>query len=476
MKRLLSASGLLLLSSALALGQPAEKPAATKGPVGFWEGALHVGAVKLRLAITITKTDDSFTGTMDSLDQGAKGIKIDQIKLTERKLRLELRSVKAVFEGELNADGTQLTGQWEQGPGKLPITFKRVEKLTELKRPQLPVPPFPYAAEEVRFENASANAKLSGTLTLPRAAGPHPAAILISGSGPQDRDESLMGHKPFLVLADYLTRQGIAVLRYDDRGVGKSTGDFAKATSADFATDVEAAIAFLKSRKDIAPHQIGLIGHSEGGLIAPMVASRNKDVAFIVLLAGPGLSGEEILFLQGQAILKAMGGGAETLARQRTMQERIFKLVREEKDNAVAEKKLKEIMDEEIAKLNPIEKKLAEASLAAAAAQAKQVLSPWFRFFLAYDPRSALTKTQCPVLAIIGEKDLQVPPKENNPAIEQALKAGGNRDFTVKELPGLNHLFQTSKSGAVTEYGEIEETFAPEALKLIGEWIAKRCR
>src|SRR5262249_976926 len=249
-----------------------------------------------------------------------------------------------------------------------------------------------------------------GSFTLPGGKASSPAVILITGSGPQNRNEELLGHKPFLVLADYLTRQGIAVLRVDDRGVGGSTGSVSNSTSENFAADVLSGIEFLKGREGINPRQIGLIGHSEGGLIAPMVAAQSNPVAFIVLLAGPGLPGEEILYLQGALILKANGAGAEALARQRATQERMFTILKQEKDNAVAEKKLREEINKQMASVGEAEKTQAKQT---AEIQIKQVLSPWFRYFLTYDPRPALAKVKCPVLALNGENDLQVPVTEN---------------------------------------------------------------
>lgn len=462
--------------AAMAWGE--DKPS-TKGLAGNWEGALLVGAVKLRLALKISaKPDGGYVATMDSVDQGAKDVKLDEVTLEGDKVVFKHKQAGMTYEGKLNEPATAIDGEFRQGPLQIPLNLKRVDKLTELKRPQEPKPPFPYREEQVTIKNdKAADVTLAGALTMPNGAGPFACAILITGSGPQDRDESLLGHKPFLVLSDYLTRRGIAVLRCDDRGVAKSTGKFAEATSADFATDVEAQIAYLKTRKDIDGMKIGLIGHSEGGLIAPMIAARSKDVAFIVMLAGPGLSGEAILLLQGQAILKAMGATPDRLELQKTLQVRIFKIIAEEKDNAEAEKKLRKVVEEEFAKLPEAERKAAGPKLVdQTVAQSKGVMSPWFRFFLPYDPIPALQATKCPVLAIIGEKDLQVPPKENVVAIEAALKAGGNKDFTVKELPDLNHLFQTCKTGTVIEYGEIEETFNPEALQLIGDWIVKHAQ
>jgi pimeloyl-ACP methyl ester carboxylesterase len=294
-----------------------------------------------------------------------------------------------------------------------------------------------------------------------------------------------MGHRPFLVIADYLTRRGIAVLRVDDRGIGGSTGDVAHATTADFAGDTLAGVAYLKTRKEIDPKRIGLIGHSEGGVIAPMCAARSKDVAFIVMLAGTGLPGEEILYRQGALILKAMGADPEMIAQQRRAQERLFAVLKREKDDKVAEKEMRKIYAELLvhpgpdpakaaagAKTEP--EKPAESLPAGQEASLQALLTPWFRYFLTYDPRPALKQVKCPVLAINGAKDLQVPPKEDLREIAAALKAGGNRHYTVRELPGLNHLFQTARTGAPAEYGQIEETFSPTALRVVGDWIVQR--
>jgi pimeloyl-ACP methyl ester carboxylesterase len=451
---------------------------ATKSIDGFWQGTLKVAVTELRLAFKISKKPDgTLTATMDSLDQGAKDIPIQEVRFKDNTLHLELKKINASFEGKMNQDGSEIAGLWKQSGLDLPLTLKPVAKPVELNRPQEPKKPYPYAEEEVAYQNKKAGIKLAGTMTLPRSKGPFPAVLLITGSGPQDRDETLMGHKPFKVLADYLTRRGIAVLRVDDRGVGQSTGDHAKATTMDFADDVEAGVAFLKSRPDIDPRQIGLIGHSEGGVIAPIVAGRSKDVAFIVMLAGTGITGEQILYLQGQAILKAMGVSApQLLARQRIFQQILFTTMKAEPDNATAQKKIREVLAKETAKLTEAEKKAAAKQQAALDAQIKTVLTPWFRFFITYDPTSALQNVKCPVLALNGEKDVQVDPKENLTAIAKALIAGGNQDYTSVELPNLNHLFQTCQTGAITEYGKIEETIAPAALQVIGDWIVKHTR
>jgi pimeloyl-ACP methyl ester carboxylesterase len=466
----------LWTSSALSAEQP-NKEAAAKGLEGMWQGTLKAGVIELRLVIHASrKSDGTYKGTFDSPDEALKGLALDEVSLKDKAVRFEFKKSRWVYEGTIKDDGTEISGDFKQGGAAFPMVWKRTDKELTIRRPQEPKRPYPYVDQDVVYENKKAGIKLAGTLTLPQGKGPFPAALLITGSGPQDRDETLLGHKPFLVLADYLTRRGIAVLRVDDRGVARSTGNFATATTGDFADDVEAGVDFLKQRPEIDPRQIGLIGHSEGGIIAPMVAARSKDIAFIVMLAGTGLIGEEILYSQAQAILKAMGATPEMLARQKAVQHAILEGAKREKDNKVAEKKIHEALDQIFSKLSEDERKQVEKSKGALDGQIKRVLTPWFRFYLTYDPGLALQKVTCPVLALIGEKDTQVTPKENLESIEKALKAGGNKDYTVKMLPKLNHLFQTCTTGAPAEYGRIEETFALAALETIGDWVVKGTR
>lgn len=443
-------------------------------PAELWEGTLKLpNDIRLRLLFHLTTQDDGgYRATMDSPDQGANGIKVDEAVKKDGSLKFTLKAIQGEFTGKLNPDGTEAAGEWKQLGVNYPLTLKKVEKATEVRRPQNPKPPFPYRTEEIAYGNTAAKGvKLAGTLSTPKGPGPFPAVLLITGSGPQDRNESLLGHSPFLVLADALTRRGIAVLRVDDRGVGKSTGDFATATSDDFAGDALAGVAYLKSRSEIDPKAIGLVGHSEGGLIAPMVATRSPDVAFIVLMAGTGLTGAEILEMQAGLISKAMGATEETAARQSEAIRKLAAIVVAEPDAEKSREAMKQAIEKMIAALPESERKAMEGG--SADSQLKQFSSPWFRYFLGYDPRPTLRKVRCPVLAINGEKDLQVPPRENLAEIEKALKTGGNTAYEIHELPGLNHLFQESKTGAPSEYGSIEETINPAALKLMADWILK---
>ncbi|GAB3019462.1 hypothetical protein GCM10027284_43450 [Cyclobacterium sediminis] len=346
---------------------------------------------------------------------------------------------------------------------------------TSINRPQEPSKPYPYYTEEITFKNNDSHVTLAGTLTLPTAAGNYPAVILISGSGAQNRDEEISGHKPFLIISDHLTKHGIAVLRYDDRGVGKSTGNFKTTTTIDFASDVVSAIEFLKTRKEINKDKIGLIGHSEGGMVAPMVASNSKDVSFIVLLAGPGIEIMKVLLMQQELIARADGISESDIKEfilpvhkkayrmismstdGRTLKTDLARLIEQSYDNSPAE-----LIPSEMSREKAVSTQLDKWS------------SEWFRNFLKYDPASILEKVTCPVLALNGEKDLVVTPKENLSGISNAIKKGGNSSVTIKKLPNLNHLFQNCETGSPAEYAKIKETFSPIALKEMADWILKQ--
>jgi len=465
--------GVLLLIWTLAWGAPVTaQPAGGGAPMvsgldGDWSGALQLGVVKLRMALHVKTGADGTTATFDSVDQGALGLPVSSIARDGAKVRLELKAPSAVFEGALAADGATIVGAWTQRGAALPLTLVRQAPgapQAKLERPQTPVPPFPYLAEPVTFPGAEAS--LAGTLTVPRGAGPFPSVVLIAGSGPNDRDETIFGHKPFWVLADYLTRRGIAVLRYDKRGIGASGGDLAHATTLDFAADAAAAVAWLLTRRDIDPRRIGLIGHSEGGVIAPIVADKHRSVAFIVLLAAPGMDGQTILGLQAVLVARAAGVPGGKIAQNQVLNRTIYAAVESARDQAEAR-----------ARVGPLlAKAAADGELPAATvdAQTAAVSSDWFRVFLSYDPLPALRQVRCPVLVLAGAKDLQVPPKENLPLLRQAL--AGNGDATVEELPGLNHLFQTATTGGVGEYAAIEETLSPAMLERVADWIAARVR
>jgi pimeloyl-ACP methyl ester carboxylesterase len=445
-------------------------------PDEIWTGTINSLFQKLTMQFRVYREADGTENIyFDSVSQKSGGFKAMRTTKGDQ-WTIDVASVGGVFEGVLNTEKTEVKGKWTQGLATLDLILTQEKSLSgEIVkapvRPQTPIPPFPYRVEEVSFRNEADGVQLAGTLTIPSTDHPCPAVVMISGSGPQDRDETLLDHKPFWVIADHLSRHGIAVLRFDDRGTGASNGDFSAATSENFALDVEAAFDHLTRDTRIAANSIGLIGHSEGGIIAPMVAARRNDVAFVILLAGTGVNGREILLSQGQLILRAAGVTDETLLNiQRTTQLAMIDTVLESASDATQDeliaaalKRLTESLPEE---------SIPEGSLKeTVSAGIQRVQSPWFRFFLTYEPATLLQQVQCPVLALNGEKDVQVDPRLNLPAIQAALEKGGNPRFRTVEFPALNHLFQTCTTGALSEYQTIEETISPTVLQTITDWI-----
>jgi uncharacterized protein len=430
---------------------------------GDWVGTLDTGMATLRVVLHIINTEDGLAATMDSPDQNAKGIPVTSITRTRSSLNFDVKTIGGSYEGTIASDRGSFAGTWTQLGKSWPLVMKKVKNAAELerRRPQNPVKPYPYREEEVMYNNPAAHIALAATLTIPEGKGPFPAVLLMSGAGPHDRDESLMGHKPFLVLADYLTRKGIVVLRADKRGVGKSGGNYSQAVMADFASDAEAGVAYLKTRQEVDRHKIGLVGHSEGGVEAPMAAAHNPDVAFLVMMAGMGVPGDQLLPEQMKLIEQAAGKSAEEIQKDLAVQRELLAIAEKDTDQATLEKDARE---ELAGKVPDVQIEM----------QIRAVSSPWFRGLLTYDPAPMLRQLTCPVLAINGEKDVQVPPEQNLPPIRKALESGGNKNFEVDELPGLNHLFQTAKSGGVGEYAEIEETISPVAMEKVANWILRQ--
>lgn len=442
---------------------------------GTWTGKLELpNTVKLTVVFNIqVDSIGNYTTTMDSPDQGAKGIPTESTKISGDSVEIIIPLVRGSYTGKIFYDEMKIEGKWAQGGMHLDLVVKKVDKVEEVKRPQEPKEPYPYKSEEVKFENKIDSVTLAGTLTFPESGNNFPAVVLITGSGAQNRNEELLGHKPFLVLSDFLTRNGFAVLRFDDRGIAESTGDFSTATSEDFTKDVLSAVEYLKSRDEINRSKIGLIGHSEGGLIASIAAVKSDDVAFIVLMAGPGIAGDSILILQSDLIQKAGGTSEEEIQKSLKIQREIYSIIIKSEDDNTLKDQLREKFNDEFSKMTEEEKAQLGDPEVYLNIQIKTLTSSWFKFFLKYNPQPTLEKVKCPVLAIDGENDLQVPPKQNLSAIGSALKRGGNKNFETKMLPGLNHLFQTSATGAVSEYGTIEETISPLALETMLDWIKK---
>lgn len=443
-----------------------------QSPTGNWLGVLEAGGFKLRLVLKVTvNAEGKLAAKLDSLDQGANDLPIESITFEGGFVRFSAPNLGLSYEGKLNSENNEIVGELKQGPATYPLTFKRTEKAPALGRPQDPKKPYPYSEEEVSYENKKDSVKLAGTLTLPTSKEPVPAVVLITGSGSQDRNETILGHRPFLVLADYLTRRGVAVLRVDDRGIGGSAAGSGKATSENYAEDVLAGVDFLKGRKEINAKQIGLIGHSEGGVIAPIAAMKSKDVAFIVMMAGLGQTGRDAILMQGDLLTQASGMSPGMTKQIRKIYEQIFDILKAEPDSVVAEKKIRDAVTSHVAAMTETQKREFAPVQQTINVQMKMYLSDWFRYFLLFDPTPVLEKVQVPVLALVGEKDLQVPPKENLSLIEAALKKGGNKKYTILLLPGLNHLFQNARTGLPGEYGAIEETISPAVLQTMGDWI-----
>jgi uncharacterized protein len=444
----------------------ARKPSEAVFPVeGLWQGAIETHGMRLRFQLHVYHdSDNELIAALDSLDQGVSGLPANHVSLKDPVFHFEIPSVAGVYEGTLNAAKNEITGNWSQtSADNLPLNLKRSDQTLELRRPQTPQGPFPYREGEVTFASITPGVTLAGTLTVPKGAGPFPAALLLAGSGPQDRDEAIAKHRPFLVIADALTRKGIVVLRYDKRGIGKSTGNADAATTLDLAADARAALDFLKSRKEVNASCIGLIGHSEGAIIAPYLAAHSQHVAWMVLLAAPATKGEDTLLNQSELIGRAGGLTDDQLDASLGFDQAAYTLVRQEKNPAVLTEKLVTLV-----KSSGLDAALPPSTLET---QLRMLTSPWFRFFLDYDPLPNLKLVKCPVLALYGQKDLQVAAKANMPLLEDTLREAGDTQVEVKELPELNHLFQRAYLGTPSEYAAIEETFSPEALKLIVDWV-----
>lgn len=427
---------------------------------GKWNGILKIQGTQLRIVFNIQKTDTGYVSTMDSPDQGAMGIPVAKTAYYNSILKIEMPDLGIKYQGSITAVG-EFDGVFEQAGLSIPLKLstENIEK-EKVVRPQEPKKPYPYYCEEVKFKNKKDRIELAGTLTMPKKTGKFPAVVLISGSGPQNRDEELLDHKPFLILSDYLTKKGIAVLRFDDRGTAQSTGDFYSATTFDFVTDVEAAIQYLKNRKEIDKNKIGLIGHSEGGLIAPIVASKNKSVNFIVLMAGSMLRGDKQLLLQNNKILQALGISPEKIKEEQNLFKEAYKIILNEKLN---DTELKESLTNWF-KLKYPENYVKDL--------VDKFTNPWMVNFIRLDPKIYLQKVRCPILAINGSKDLQVPAKENLQVIKSVF--GENKNITIKELENLNHLFQECNTGLPNEYAIIQQTISPKALEEIAEWVLKQ--
>jgi len=438
--------------------------AVAQGLAGDWIGQMN-GGFKLR--IHIEKTDSGFSGKL--INPSGNETVLDQITSDGTHLHFAVNKLNLSYDGTWN-DQEQV---WK---GNLtfqqiyPLALKRAtaEDMGPAvhKRPQedaINAGAVPYVQRETRFNNLAAHNQLAGTLSVPNGKGPFPAVVLVSGTGYNTRDEDVWGHKVFLVLADALNRNGFAVLRYDKRGVGGSSGNYEAATTADFVSDAEAAVAWLKTQPQIDASRIGVLGHSEGGIIAPAVAASDKGVAFVVMIAGPCIRGDKLFVLQSAMTAKAYGAPDDYIARRRLFDQELYSAIISAPSESAALDRAKALVAQGVAD------KLVDAN--EAESLPKDDTSPWERYFLAYDPAPTLARLTVPVLVLNGSLDVQVPAKENLAAARQALR--NNSNATVTELTGMNHLLQSAKTGAPSEYNDIEETMSPTALKIITDWLTR---
>ena len=427
---------------------------------GYWKGEIDLGVQKLETAFDIKAIENGYSATFDVPAQGAFDIPVDEVSFQNGQLQLKMNAMDASYSGTLKDSGIE--GNFSQRGMTFPLNLVKAEKKEQKKaRPQDPLPPFKYHIEEVTFVNEKEGNKLVGTLTIPEGKGPFPAMVLVSGSGQQDRDEELMNHRPFWVIADYCALHGIAVLRYDDRGVGGSEGEVKNATSMDFSYDAEAAFDYLRNRKEINASKVGILGHSEGGIINFMVSARRPEVAFLVSLAGPSVNGIEVLKEQQAAILRASGMSEEMVQFSGNANAQMFDIIEASSSREEADSLLRQLV-----KGWGYNEELTEQTVG-------QMASPWMYYFLKYDPTEAIIKTNCPALLLNGSKDLQVIASQNLPGYEKIIAEHGKTNLTLRELPDLNHLFQHCETGSPNEYFEIEETISPEVLEMIVGFVKK---
>ena len=424
---------------------------------GYWQGKMNLGATELEVGFDIQAVENGYSATLDIPAQGAMGLPVDETVFQDNRLQMTLSALGASYSGILK--GSSIEGEFEQRGMKFPLNLEKSEKETQQARPQDPKPPFNYRVEEVSFVNEKEGNTLTGTLTVPAGDGPFPAMVLVSGSGQQNRDEELMNHRPFWVIADYCARHGIAVLRYDDRGVGGSTGEVENATSMDFSYDAEAAFDFLCKQKNINALQVGILGHSEGGIINFMVSARRPEVAFLVSLAGPAVNGMEVLKEQQVAILRASGMTEEAVQFSGNANAQLFEIIEASNNREEAETLLRQLL-----KGWGYNEELTEQTI-------RELATPWMYYFMKYDPKEAIVKTNCPALLLNGSKDLQVLATQNLPAYERIIAEHGKTNLTLRELPDLNHLFQHCETGSPNEYFTIDETISPEVLEMIVEFV-----
>ena len=452
---------------------------AQKNISGIWQGKISAG-VDLTAFFHIKEEGKNISATLDFPDGGIRDMSASSIAIKEDSILVEVPKLNGKYLGRIINDST-INGYWIQGQQFL-LNLHKVKEMILAKRPQTPKPPFPYKSENIVYFNSDKSIQYGATMTIPNGKGPFPAVLLITGSGQQNRDEEILQHKPFAVIADYLTKRGFVVLRVDDRGMGQTTGDVLSATSRDFANDAEVSLDYLKKRKEVDNKKIGLLGHSEGGMIAQIIASERKDINFLVFLAAPGENNLNLMKDQNEAILAKVGMSKSYIDQYLELYTKLLSSVIKSDSLEEAKQNASKLIDEWRAKTPS---NVVTGTTGITNEETKQrfinafvpaVYSPWFKYFLSYDPDPILQKISAKVLALNGNKDIQVVSKTNLPAMESSLKKSQSNDYDIKELKGLNHLFQHCKICNVQEYGYLEETIAPEVLNMIGDWLERHVK
>ena len=450
---------------------------------GNWQGALHVQGTELPIIFHIKKDSvGKLSATFDSPKQKAYNLPCTEVLLRNDSIIIMIKAINGKYEGLLGENKKILSGKWFQGANSLPLDLKKTSDsvtIKERKRPQTPKPPFNYASEEVTYFNTDKSIQFGATITYPfsNSNTKFPAVILITGSGKQDRDETIFDHKPFAVIADYFTRKGIVVIRVDDRGTGKTNGNYNTSTTADFAKDVEAGIIYLKTLKQVDTNNIGLIGHSEGGIIAPMLAGNRRDIKFIVMLAGPAVKIVDLMQQQAMDVISTSGVSKPAVEQYGQLYKNMVTAILKEKDTTIARENANAVFTYWQQKNSS---DIVKATTGVTDDKSRdefvklfvgQLQSPWFNYFMKLDPADYLKKVKCHVLALNGEKDIQVSAVNNIASINKILPVSKPASFKTQIMPGLNHLFQHCKSCTVDEYEENEETFSTEVLQIVGDWI-----
>lgn len=454
----------LLLFTFICFGQAKQNNKA----IGHWKGLLVQETERVGIILKVSLSDEGdFYTTIYAPKKDAINMPVPNY-ITDDSLMIQVNDV-GLFKGRFASPKT-IIGTWYQEGLKYDLTFNKLSNADTAQISQTPEKPYPYLEEEVTFVNPEAGITLSGTLTTPETGDKFPAVILVSGMGDQDRDLTTYNHKPFLVVSDYLTRNGFAVLRFDDRNLGIPENEKEGATLEELSTDVLAAIDFLKTNPRIDSAKIGLVGHGDGGTIASFAANKAGTSAFVVLWGAPGTTGDKALIRQVDLLSKLSGYDKGYVDRYSNFQKTIFDiLLHEPSPSRTVERLRLAFSDSTYAKMKPEDRATVNQNV-------QRVNNTWFKFYLKYDPTLGYKKLQCPVLVITGDKDLEFPADPNLGLIQKALEEGNNKNVKIVEMKGLNHLLQTTDFGSPDEYMEIMETISPKALKLIGSWIKSQVK